>query len=60
MRYLIRTYSNADDVIFDPTMGSASTGVAAIMEGRKFIGIEKNADFFDLAKARIGSIRPQN
>jgi site-specific DNA-methyltransferase (adenine-specific) len=59
MRYLIRTYSNADDVIFDPTMGSASTGVAAIMEGRKFIGIEQNADFFDLAKARIGSIRPR-
>jgi site-specific DNA-methyltransferase (adenine-specific) len=59
MRYLIRTYSNIGDTILDPTMGSGTSGVSCLLEGREFIGIEKNVDFFDLATARIGSVPTQ-
>ena len=41
-RYLIRTYSNPGDIVLDNTSGSGSFLVSAIMEGRNFIGIEKN------------------
>jgi len=41
-RYLIRTYSNEGDIILDNTCGSGSFLVAAVLEGRQFIGIEKN------------------
>lgn len=43
-RYFIRTYSNPGDVVLDNTSGSGSFLVAALMEGRNFVGIEKNAD----------------
>ena len=43
-RYLVRTYTNPGDVILDNTCGSGSFLVAALMEGRNFIGIEKNED----------------
>ncbi len=43
-RYLIRTYSNIGDVILDNTCGSGSFLVAALLEGRNFVGIEKNID----------------
>ena len=41
-RYLVRTYSNPGDVVLDNTSGSGSFLVSAVMEGRNFIGIEKN------------------
>ena len=53
LRYMIRTYSNPGDVVLDNTMGSGSTGVAAKMEGREFIGIEMDKGYFDEAKAWI-------
>jgi site-specific DNA-methyltransferase (adenine-specific) len=56
MRYLIRTYSNVGDVILDNTMGSGTTGVAAIMENRKFIGIENDGDYYEIAKNRLCGI----
>src|SRR5699024_4760332 len=43
-RYLIRTYTNSGDIILDNTCGSGSFLVAAIKEGRNFVGIEKNED----------------
>ena len=43
-RYFVRTYSNPGDIILDNTSGSGSFLVAALMEGRNFVGIEKNAD----------------
>lgn len=62
-RYLIRTYTNPGDVILDNTFGSGSFLVAALMEGRNFIGIEKNEDvalfkkdeidYIDIAKRRL-------
>ena len=53
MKYLILTYSNENQVIIDPFMGSGTTGVACAELGRKFIGIEINEKYFDIACKRI-------
>lgn len=53
MEYLINTYSNEQDIILDNCMGSGSTGIACINTNRKFIGIEINGKYFDIAKQRI-------
>lgn len=53
MEYMILTYSNSDDVVLDNCMGSGSTGVAALKHGRRFIGIEKDIEYFQIAKRRI-------
>ena len=41
------------ETVFDPFMGSGSTGVAAVMEGRKFVGVEMDEAYFDVARRRI-------
>ncbi len=56
MAWLVRTYSNPGEVVLDSCMGSGSTGVAAIEEGRRFVGIERDAEYFDTAKARIAAV----
>ena len=53
MEYLIRTYTNPGDTVLDNTMGSGTTGVAAVNTGRNFIGIERDADYFCIAAERI-------
>lgn len=53
LQYIINTYTNENDVVFDPTMGSGSTGLACVMTNRKFIGIEKEQEYFDIANSRI-------
>jgi DNA modification methylase len=53
LRYLIRTYTNENDVVLDNCCGSGSTIVAAIKEKRHFIGIEKNEEYFEKASKRI-------
>lgn len=53
MEYLIRTYTNEGDLVLDNTMGSGTTGVAAIRSGRRFIGIERDENYFAIAQARI-------
>lgn len=58
MEYLVRTYTQAGETVLDNTMGSGSTGVAAVRAGRKFIGIEADAAYFGIAKARIADERP--
>ena len=54
---LIRYYSLCADVIFDPFLGSGTTGVAALQSGRKFLGIELDPDYFQFAKDRINGSR---
>lgn len=53
MRYFIKTYSLENEIVLDNTMGSGSTGVAALLENRKFIGIELEEKYFYIAKERI-------
>lgn len=53
MEYLIRTYTNEGQTVLDNTMGSGTTGVACALSGRNFIGIERDADYFAIAKKRI-------
>lgn len=53
LEWLIRTYSNEGDMVLDSTMGSGSTGVAAMNTGRKFIGIERDEAYFKIAQQRI-------
>ena len=53
MEYLIKTYTNESETVLDFTMGSGSTGVAAKNLNRKFIGIEMDEGYFNVAKKRI-------
>jgi site-specific DNA-methyltransferase (adenine-specific) len=53
IRELIEIGSNSDDTILDPFMGSGTTGVAAIQTGRKFVGVEIDPQYFELACSRI-------
>lgn len=53
MQYLITMITPKSGTVLDPFMGSGSTGKAAIRDGFSFIGIEKEAEYFDIAKARI-------
>jgi len=56
LEYLIKTYTLEDETVLDSCMGSGSTGVACKNLNRKFIGIEKDKQYFDIAKQRIESI----
>ena len=51
--WLIKSYSNEGDLVLDFTMGSGTTGIACLNTGRRFIGIEKDADIFKLARNRL-------
>lgn len=51
--FLIKTYSNPNDLVLDNCMGSGTTGVACINTNRRFIGIEKDKRYFDIAYKRI-------
>lgn len=53
LEYLIRTYTNPGELVLDNCMGSGSTGVACVNTGRQFIGIEKDAHYYEVACERI-------
>ena len=53
IEYLIKTYTNEGDIVLDFTMGSGTTGVACMNLNRKFIGIELDENYFNIAKTRI-------
>jgi site-specific DNA-methyltransferase (adenine-specific) len=53
MRYLCRLVTPPGGVVLDPFMGSGSTGKAALLEGFRFIGIERDAGYAEIARARI-------
>jgi site-specific DNA-methyltransferase (adenine-specific) len=54
IEYLIKTYTLEDEVVLDFCMGAGSTGVAALNTGRKFIGIEKDEEYFMKCQSRLG------
>ena len=53
IEYLIRTYSSPGDLVLDNCMGSGTAAIACIQSGRRFIGIEKDADYFAAAVQRV-------
>jgi len=53
MRHYITNSSQPGQVVIDPFMGTGSTGVAALLEGRRFIGIEKDERWFEVARKRL-------
>lgn len=57
--YLVRTYTNENEVVLDNCMGSGTTGVACVNAKRKFIGIEKEQKYFEVAQKRIKDAQAQ-
>jgi site-specific DNA-methyltransferase (adenine-specific) len=57
LEYFIKTYSNKNEIVLDFTMGSGTTGVACMNTNRKFIGIEKDKKYFDIACERINKAK---
>ena len=56
LEYLIKTYTNENETVLDNCMGSGSTGVACINTNRKFIGIELDENYFEIAQNRINKV----
>lgn len=54
--YMIKTYSNEGDTVMDCTMGSGTTGVAAMNTGRPFVGIERDSAYYAIATQRISEV----
>jgi len=55
MRYLCRLITPPGGIVLDPFMGSGSTGKAAMAEGFRFVGIEREAEYIEIARARISA-----
>jgi site-specific DNA-methyltransferase (adenine-specific) len=55
LTYLVRMVTPPNGVVLDAYMGSGSTGIAALLEGFKFIGMEMDDDYFNIAEARINN-----
>ena len=53
MEYLIRTYTNPNELVLDNTMGSGTTGVSCMNTGRRFVGIERDEKYFSICQERI-------
>jgi site-specific DNA-methyltransferase (adenine-specific) len=58
MRYLCRLITPPNGLILDPFTGSGSTGKAALLENFRFIGIEREAEYCTIARARITAVDP--
>jgi site-specific DNA-methyltransferase (adenine-specific) len=56
MRYLCRLVTQPGGIVLDPFTGSGSTGKAAVIEGLQFIGIEREAEYVEIARARISAL----
>ncbi len=60
MRYLCRLVTPPKGIVLDPFMGSGSTGKAAMFEGFDFVGIERDSEYIEIARARIESARKES
>jgi DNA modification methylase len=58
MRYLCRLVTAPGGLVLDPFAGSGSTGKAAVLEGFRFVGIEREAEYVEIARARIDAVAP--
>lgn len=56
LRYLIRTYTNEGELVLDSCAGSGSTCVAAVLESRRYIGIELAKEYYDVAVKRVRAV----
>ena len=59
LRYLVRTYTDTDNLVLDSCMGSGTTAIACLKEHRHFLGFELNKEYFDIAQRRIALERQQ-
>jgi site-specific DNA-methyltransferase (adenine-specific) len=59
MEYLVKTYTNEGDIVCDPFMGTGTTGVACAKLGRRFVGIERDKEFFGCAIERIKNAKEE-
>lgn len=57
LEYLVKTYTNEGETVLDNCMGSGSTGVACMNTQRKFIGIEKDCKYYQIAENRINKVK---
>ena len=58
MRWLVRLVTPINGVVLDPFLGSGTTAMACVYEQRPFIGIEREADYIEIAKCRIAAVAP--
>ena len=58
-RYLVKTYTNEGDTVFDGYSGSGTTAIACLMENRNYICVEKDKDYFEAATKRIAQHKSQ-
>lgn len=56
MKYLVRLVTPRNGIVLDPFMGSGTTGMACVLEGFNFIGIEREKEYFDIANVRINYV----
>ena len=56
---MVRTYTNPGDTVLDNCMGRGTTGVACVNTGRRFIGMEMDAGYFEIARQRITAAMPR-
>jgi site-specific DNA-methyltransferase (adenine-specific) len=58
LRWIVTSFTERGDMIFDPFTGSGTTGVASLMEGRNFIGTELDPGYFAIAQRRLENVQP--
>jgi len=59
MRWLVALTTRRGETVLDPFMGSGTTGVAAVQQGRQFVGIEREPKYFEIACERIRQAQAQ-
>jgi site-specific DNA-methyltransferase (adenine-specific) len=58
MRWLVKLVTPLNGTVLDPFTGSGTTGMACVYEQRQFIGVEREAEYIEIAKRRIAAVAP--